>query len=88
MRYVQNFVTLTPTVAVDAKISEKVDVDEVVSRIETKLEDEFSGGRRGGVRMTNYGMSLIIEGREVSLPVLPAKLKVTSPGQERNNDRS
>ena len=31
--------------------------------------------------MTNYGMALIIEGREVSLPVLPAKLKVTSPGK-------
>lgn len=41
MRYVQNFVTLTPTVAIDAKISEKVDVDEVVRKIETKLEDEF-----------------------------------------------
>ena len=41
MRYVQNFVTLTPTVAVDAKISEKVDVDEVVNRIETRLETEF-----------------------------------------------
>lgn len=42
MRFVQNFVTLTPTVAVDAQISEKVDVDEVVNRIETKLEDEFA----------------------------------------------
>lgn len=31
--------------------------------------------------MTNYGMAMIIEGREVSLPVLPAKLKVTSPGK-------
>lgn len=31
--------------------------------------------------MTNYGIALIIEGREVSLPVLPAKLKVTSPGK-------
>ncbi|WP_050698608.1 phage tail tape measure protein [Anaeromassilibacillus senegalensis] len=41
MRYVQNFVTLTPTVSVDAKISEKIDVDEVVTRIESKLEDEF-----------------------------------------------
>lgn len=47
MRYVQNFVTLTPTVAVDAKISEKVDVDEVVSRIETKLEDEFVAAAEG-----------------------------------------
>lgn len=47
MRYVQNFVTLTPTVAVDAKISEKVDVDEVVSRIENKLEDEFTAAAEG-----------------------------------------
>jgi tape measure domain-containing protein len=47
MRYVQNFVTLTPTVAVDAKISEKVDVDEVVSRIESKLEDEFVAAAEG-----------------------------------------
>lgn len=47
MRYVQNFVTLTPTVAVDAKISEKVDVDEVVSKIETKLENEFAAAAEG-----------------------------------------
>lgn len=31
--------------------------------------------------MSDYGMALIIEGREVSLPVLPAKLKVTSAGK-------
>lgn len=31
--------------------------------------------------MTNYGIYLIVEGREVNLPVLPAKLKVTSPGK-------
>lgn len=47
MRFVQNFVTLTPTVAVDAQISEKVDVDEVVNRIETKLEDEFAAAAEG-----------------------------------------
>lgn len=47
MRYVQNFVTLTPTVAVDAKISEKVDVDEVVTKIEKKLEDEFTAAAEG-----------------------------------------
>ena len=47
MRYVQNFVTLTHTVAVDAKISEKVDVDEVVRKIETKLEDEFVAAAEG-----------------------------------------
>ena len=34
--------------------------------------------------MKNYGMSLIVGGREVSLPVLPAKLKVTSPGKNEN----
>ena len=47
MRYVQNFVTLTPTVAVEAQISEKVDVDEVVERIENKLEDEFTAAAEG-----------------------------------------
>ncbi len=47
MRYVQNFVTLTPTVAVDAQISEKVDVDEVVTKIEKKLEDEFTAAAEG-----------------------------------------
>ena len=47
MRYVQNFVTLTPTVAVDAQISETVDVDEVVNRIEKKLEDEFTAAAEG-----------------------------------------
>lgn len=47
MRYVQNFVTLTPTVAVDAQISGKVDVDEVVTKIEKKLEDEFTAAAEG-----------------------------------------
>lgn len=47
MRYVQNFVTLTPTVAVDAQISEKVDVDEVATKIEKKLEDEFTAAAEG-----------------------------------------
>lgn len=47
MRYVQNFVTLTPTVAIDAKISEKVDVDEVVEKIERKLENEFEAAAEG-----------------------------------------
>lgn len=47
MRYVQNFVTLTPTVAVDAKISEKVDVDEVVDKIERRLETEFEAAAEG-----------------------------------------
>lgn len=47
MRFVQNFVTLTPTVAVDAQISEKVDVDEVVYLIEQKLENEFVAAAEG-----------------------------------------
>lgn len=47
MRYVQNFVTLTPTIAIDAQISEMVDVDEVVSRMEKKLEDEFVSAAEG-----------------------------------------
>lgn len=33
--------------------------------------------------MRNYGMTLIAGGREIDIPVLPEKLKVTSPG---NND--
>lgn len=42
MRYTQNLVTLTPQVVLSGvQISEKVDVDEVVRKIETKLEDEF-----------------------------------------------
>lgn len=47
MRYVQNFVTLTPTVAMDAQISERVDVDEVVGAIERKLENEFVAAAEG-----------------------------------------
>lgn len=47
MRYVQNFVTLTPTVAMDAQISERVDLDDVVSAIERKLEGEFVAAAEG-----------------------------------------
>lgn len=47
MRFVQNFVTLTPTVAVEAQVSEKVDIDEVVSEIERKLETEFESAAEG-----------------------------------------
>ena len=47
MRYVQNFVTLTPTVAMDAQISERVDLDDVVSAIERKLEGEFIAAAEG-----------------------------------------
>lgn len=47
MRYVQNFVTLTPTVAMDAQISERMDLDDVVSAIERKLEGEFIAAAEG-----------------------------------------
>jgi tape measure domain-containing protein len=48
MRYTQNLVTLTPQVVLSGvQISEKVDIDEVVSRIETKLEDEFVAAAEG-----------------------------------------
>lgn len=47
MRYVQNFVTLAPTVAMDAQISERVDLDDVVSAIERKLEGEFIAAAEG-----------------------------------------
>lgn len=47
MRYVQNFVTLTPTIAMDAQISERVDLDEVVGAIERKLENEFIAAAEG-----------------------------------------
>lgn len=42
MRYIQNFVTLTPTVSMKASISEKVDVDEVIQKIEMALQEEFA----------------------------------------------
>ncbi len=47
MRFVQNFVTLTPTVAMNAQISERVDVDEVVHKIERKMEEEFAAEAEG-----------------------------------------
>lgn len=47
MRYVQNFVTLTPTVAIDAKVSERLDLDELARRIERELEDEFAAAAEG-----------------------------------------
>ena len=31
--------------------------------------------------MKSYNMALIIKGREITIPVLPEKLKVTSPGK-------
>jgi len=47
MKYIQNFVTLTPTVAVDAKVSEKVDIQEVADEIERRLEEEFIAEAEG-----------------------------------------
>lgn len=42
MRFVQNFVTLTPTVSMSAQISERVDVDSVMVALERQLEEEFA----------------------------------------------
>lgn len=47
MRFVQNFVTLTPTISMDAKISERVDVDEVMGEMERRLEEEFVSAAEG-----------------------------------------
>lgn len=47
MKYVQNFVALTPTVAIDAKISEKVDIDDVVKEIEKVLDNEIAASAEG-----------------------------------------
>lgn len=47
MRYVQNFVTLTPTVAIDATVNERADYDELARRIEIELEDEFVAAAEG-----------------------------------------
>lgn len=47
MRYVQNFVTLTPTVSMDARISERVDVNEVVFSIAQVLEEEIAISAEG-----------------------------------------
>lgn len=42
MRYIQNFVTLTPTVSMNASISEKVDVSGVIQKIEQALKEEIA----------------------------------------------
>lgn len=42
MRYIQNFVTLTPTVSMNASISEKVDVNGVIQKIEQVLKEEIA----------------------------------------------
>lgn len=47
-RYVQNFVTLTPTVQVSGNtINEKVDVDYVVSEIENRITNEIAASAEG-----------------------------------------
>lgn len=47
-RYVQNFVTLTPTVQVSGNtINEKVDVDYVVDEIENRLSNEIAASAEG-----------------------------------------
>lgn len=47
-RYVQNFVTLTPTVEVSGNtINEKVDVDYVVDEIENRLSNEIAASAEG-----------------------------------------
>ena len=47
MRYTQNIVTLTPTVSMNASISEKVDVNDVIGGIEYQLENEFALAAEG-----------------------------------------
>jgi hypothetical protein len=47
-RYVQNFVTLTPTVQVSGNtINEKVDVNSVVDEIEVRLTNEIAASAEG-----------------------------------------
>lgn len=47
-RYVQNFVTLTPTVQVSGNtINEKADIDSIVGEIEYRLESEFAASAEG-----------------------------------------
>lgn len=47
MRYVQNFVTLTPTVSMKAQVSERVDVGDVVSEVARVLENEIAISAEG-----------------------------------------
>ena len=47
MRYVQNFVTLTPTVAMNAQVSERVDIDELTGRVADVLIEEGADGAEG-----------------------------------------
>lgn len=47
MRYVQNFVTLTPTVAMNTQVSERVDIDELTGRVADALIEEVAAGAEG-----------------------------------------
>ncbi len=47
MRYVQNFVTLTPTVAMNAQVSERVDINELTGRVADVLIEEVAAGAEG-----------------------------------------
>lgn len=47
LRYIQNFVTLTPTVAMRATVRQEADVDSVARAIERKLEEEFTASAEG-----------------------------------------
>ncbi|MBD8499967.1 tape measure protein [Paenibacillus arenosi] len=47
MRYVQNFVTMTPTIAMNANISEKVDVNYVMAEMERLLNNELAMSAEG-----------------------------------------
>ncbi|GAC41907.1 phage-related minor tail protein [Paenibacillus popilliae ATCC 14706] len=47
MRYVQNFVTLTPTISMQASISERVDVDHVLDAVERRMVDEIAANAEG-----------------------------------------
>ena len=47
MRYVQNFVTLTPTVAMNTQVSERVDIDELTGRVADVLIEEVAAGAEG-----------------------------------------
>ena len=41
MRFLQNFVSLTPTVTLNARVDRQVDVDAMLRTIESKLEEEI-----------------------------------------------
>ena len=41
MRFLQNFVSLTPTVTLNARVDRQVDVDAMLRTIERKLEEEI-----------------------------------------------